>query len=258
MKMILHKISPLLGLLVLLLLFGFVTRHQIQSTCTGVEIDVQSAAEMFFIDREDVYHQVVNAADSVEGRKLIDLDAQMIENSIATMPEVKDVDVFKTINGKLKVKVDLRVPIARVFHPNGHSFYLDQEGGLMPLSTKYTARILTVNGFVWDTKIPADKEVPEVSIWDQQQKDIYHLATFIEADPFWKAQIQQVYVDENLEYVLIPRVGNYEIEFGNMDHVERKFKQLNAFYEQALSKTDWNKYQSINLKYKDQIVCRKK
>ena len=258
MKNIRHKIAPLFALLVLLVLFGFVTRHQIQSTCSGVEIDVRSAAGMFFIDRNDVYHQVVNAADSVEGRKLIELDAQLIENALASLPEVKGVDVFKTIDGKLKVNVDLRVPVARIFHPNGNSFYIDEEGSLMPLSTKYTARILTVNGFIWDTKIPADKEIPEVSIWEQQQQDIYRLATFIGADPFWKAQIQQVYVDENLEYVLIPRVGNYEIEFGKMDHIERKFMQLNAFYEQALSKTDWNKYQSINLKYKDQIVCRKK
>lgn len=258
MKKMGQKIAPLFGLLVLLVLFGFVARHQVSSTCTGVDIEVRSAAQMFFIDRSDVYHQMVNAADSMEGRKMNDLDIRQIEQSIAEMPEVKEVDVFSTINGKLQVKVDLRVPVARIFHPNGNSFYLDEEGGMMPLSTKYTARVLAVNGFIWETKIPADKEIPEVSIWEQQQKDIYRLAAYIEADPFWKAQIQQVYVDENLEYVLIPRVGNYEIEFGKMNDIETKFRQLNAFYEQALSKSDWNKYKSINLKYKDQIVCSKK
>lgn len=256
--MLYRKIGPLFGLLTLLVLFGFVTSTQNHMPCTGVEINVQSKAQMFFIDRTDVYHQIVNTADSVEGQVLSALNIQQIEDAIAAMPEVKSVDVFRTINGKLEVKVDLRVPIARVFYPNGHSFYLDEEGGIMPLSNKYTARVLTVNGFVWDTKIPADKDVPEVSIWDKQQRDVYRLATFIESDPFWKAQIQQVYVDENLEYVLIPRVGNYEIQFGEMDRIERKFSQLNAFYEQALSKSGWNKYRSINLKYKDQIVCRKK
>jgi len=58
--------------------------------------------------------------------------------------------------------------------------------------------------------------------------------------------------------VLIPRVGNYEIQFGKMTDLETKFLKLNSFYEQALSKTDWNKYKTINLKYKDQIVCFKK
>jgi len=252
------KIAPVSGLLVLLVLVGFVTRHENQLPCAGVDIDVHSSAGMYFIDQNDVHHQIVNVADSVTGRPMIDIDVSNIEDVIARMPEVKDVDVFKTINGKLQVAVELRVPVARVFMVDGSSFYIDEAGQEMPLSPKYTARVLAVNGYLWKTKIPADRDVPEVSQCTQQQEDIYRLASFIQSDSFWSAQIQQVYVDENLEYVLIPRVGNYEIEIGKMTDIETKFNQLNAFYEQALSKMDWNKYKSINLKYKNQIVCSKK
>lgn len=252
------KIAPLAGAAVLLLLVGFVSHHQIQSLCKGVSITVHSSADMYFIDRDDVHRQIVNIADSLPGQRLIDIDAGRIEEAIAKMPEVRVVDVYKTINGLLGVKVDLRVPLARVFEPSGASFYIDEEGQVMPLSTKFNARVLAVNGFVYRTKIPDKREVPEVSIWENQRRDIFELAQFLKADPFWEAQIQQLYVNENLEYVLIPRVGNYEIQFGDMRHIDTKFKQLNAFYEQALSKSDWNKYSSINLKYKNQIVCSKK
>lgn len=252
------KIWPLFGALVLLVLVGFVTRHQNQVGCKSVEILVHSKAGMYFIDQHDVYHQVVNAADSVEGRPMIEIDTRHIENAISQMPEVKKVDVFKTIHGRLQVVVDLRVPIARVFNPNGTSFYLDESGQMMPLSNKYTARILAVNGHVKQAALRSDKEIPEVSQWDQQRRDIHQLASFIQTDSFWKAQIQQLYVDENLEYVLIPRVGNYEIHFGKMNEIETKFSHLNAFYEQALSGGDWNKYSVINLKYKDQVVCKQK
>lgn len=258
MKQWKSKIAPLAGIVVLIVILGFVTRHQNQMQCSGVDIHVHSTAGMFFIDQTDVHHQIVNVADSIHGRKMIEIDVRSIENAIAHMPEVKTVDVFKTINGQLRVNVDLRVPVARIFQPDGASFYLDEAGEIMPLSTKYTARVLTVNGYVWRTKIPTDKEVPEITQWDQQQRDIYELAQLVKSDPFWNAQIQQVYVDENLEYVLIPRVGNYEIELGKMNDIEIKFQKLNAFYEQALSKIDWNKYKSINLKYKNQIVCSKK
>lgn len=258
MKQWKNKIAPIAGVVVLTVLLGFVTRHQNQMQCSGVDIHVHSTAGMFFIDQSDVHHQIVNAADSVQGRRMIEIDVRSIEDAIAHMPEVKAVDVFKTINGQLRVNVDLRVPVARIFQPDGGSFYLDEAGDIMPLSTKYTARVLAVNGFIWESKIPADKEIPEVSRWEQQQREIFELAAFVKSDPFWNAQIQQVYVNENLEYVLIPRVGNYEIELGKMNDIETKFNQLNAFYEQALSKTDWNKYKSINLKYKNQIVCSKK
>lgn len=253
-----RKMAPLIGAAVLLLLVGFVSRHQLQSACKGVDIVVHSSADMYFIDRSDVHRQIINVADSVAGQRLIDIDAREIENAIAQMPEVRAVDVYKTIDKHVGVRVDLRVPLARIFEPSGASFYIDKEGRIMPLSTKFNARVLAVNGLVYRTKIPDRSEVPEVSIWESQRRDIYKLAQFLEANPFWKAQIQQLYVDENLEYVLIPRVGNYEIQFGEMNNVETKFKQLNAFYEQALAKSDWNKYSSISLKYKNQIVCNKK
>jgi cell division protein FtsQ len=258
MKGLARKIAPLFGALVLLVLLGFVTRHQNHMKCKGVDIVVHSEAEMYFIDRDDVYHQVINAADSVEGRRMITLDTRHIENAIGQLPEVKKVDVFKTIHGKLQVNVDLRVPVARVFNPNGTSFYIDEAGEMMPLSTKYIARVLTVNGHIKQAALPTGKELQKVSVWGDQQRDIHRLASFIQRDPFWNAQIQQLYVNENLDYVLIPRVGNYEIHIGKMTDIETKFNHLNAFYEQSLSQGDWNQYRIINLKYKDQIVCNKK
>lgn len=252
------SIVPITGALVILVLLGFVSRHEKYAHCEGVNIDVHSAADMYFIDKDDIYHRIVNAADSVEGRRMIDINVREVESAIASMPEVKAVDVFKTIDGKLNVTVDLRVPIARIFEPTGASFYLDEQGREMPLSPKYIARVLAVNGKILRSKIGSDTELPSTDSWAQQRNDLYRLAAFIDADPFWKSQIQQVYVDENIEYVLIPRVGNYEIEFGKMSDIATKFKQLNAFYEQALGKMDWNKYKSINLKYKNQIVCSKK
>src|SRR6056297_2586177 len=126
MKEVAKKIWPLFGALVLLVLFGFVSHHQNHVGCKSVEILVLSEAGMYFIDQHDVYHQVVNAVDSVEGRPMIEIDTRQIESAITQMPEVKHVDVFKTIHGRVEVVVDLRVPIARVFNPNGTSFYRDE------------------------------------------------------------------------------------------------------------------------------------
>ena len=40
---------------------------------------------------------------------------------------------------------------------------------------------------------------------------------------------------------------------------EEKFEKLKMFYTEGLNKTDgWNKYSTINIKYKNQVVCTKK
>jgi cell division protein FtsQ len=258
MKNVVKKLAPLFALLLVVVLLGFVTRHQNQMPCQGLDVAISSEAEMYFIDKIDVENHVINASDSVVGKRMIDLNTLHIEQVIETLPEVKKADVYKTINGRLKVNVELRVPVARVFNKNGNSFYIDKQGEMMPLSTKYSARILTVNGNIHQPQNAGNAGVMVAERFEKQLREIHEIASFIAADSFWSAQIQQVYVDEKLEYVLIPRVGNYEIQFGKMTDIETKFLKLNSFYEQALSKTDWNKYKTINLKYKDQIVCFKK
>ena len=88
--------------------------------------------------------------------------------------------------------------------------------------------------------------------------DIYQISKFIDQSEFWKAQIEQVYVDKDLEFVIIPKVGNHKIVFGGIENLAGKFEKLMIFYKQGLSKTGWNEYSEINLKYKNQVVCTKR
>ena len=57
--------------------------------------------------------------------------------------------------------------------------------------------------------------------------------------------------------MVYPQVGNHEIIFGS-DRLEEKLDVLRTFYGKGMNEEAWNKYKSINLKYKDQIVCTKK
>ena len=71
----------------------------------------------------------------------------------------------------------------------------------------------------------------------------------------------QLHYDEQDGFVLIPRVGGHQIVFGmaNSDEaVAKKFGKLTTFYEEVIPYEGWNTYQSINLRYKNQIVAKKK
>ena len=86
---------------------------------------------------------------------------------------------------------------------------------------------------------------------------IYTLATFIVKDEFFKAQIEQIYITDSKEIELIPKVGNHIIIFGSIQDIEEKLEKLKLFYTKGLKKTGWNKYKTINLKFRNQIVCTK-
>jgi cell division protein FtsQ len=87
--------------------------------------------------------------------------------------------------------------------------------------------------------------------------NLYRLTMYITPDKFLKAQIAQIYVNEQGEFELIPRVGSHVILLGSAEDLDDKFRRLFAFYKFGLNKIGWNKYNVINIKYKNQVVCSK-
>ncbi len=95
------------------------------------------------------------------------------------------------------------------------------------------------------------------------EEDFSKLCNFVDIirrDDFWSSEIVQIVAhgggDKALELEIIPRSGRYTILLGRADDIERKLADLDAFYRNALSNVGWDRYRSINVKYKGQIVCR--
>jgi cell division protein FtsQ len=83
---------------------------------------------------------------------------------------------------------------------------------------------------------------------------LYKTADYVRKDSLWDAQIAQIYVNQAHEIELIPRVGNQRILLGNADSLDVKFRNLLAFYKQALPKVGWDKYKTISVKYSNLVV----
>lgn len=84
---------------------------------------------------------------------------------------------------------------------------------------------------------------------------------FVEGDELLRAEIVQIVasssVSGELELELVPRSGDHIIVFGRIEDVEQKFSKLIAFYRRGFGSLGWSEYKTINLKYKNQVVCTK-
>lgn len=99
---------------------------------------------------------------------------------------------------------------------------------------------------------------------EKSYEDFMKLLTFVEqveGDDFWRSEVVQIIahttVSGALEVDLIPRSGRHRILFGRLEHVEEKFDKLLCFYRRGLSNIGWEQYSTINIKYNDQVVCKK-
>ena len=77
----------------------------------------------------------------------------------------------------------------------------------------------------------------------------------ININEFWDAQIEQIYVREDQKIELIPRVGDAVIILGKLDNYAEKLDNLYHLYQKGFNVMGWNHYSTIDLQYKNQIVC---
>ncbi len=243
----------------IIVLLGFVNKAQQKLVFEKPLVKIDYETENRFVDEQDILSQILHRADT--GKLVLNrFNVTQLEEKLNKNNSIKDVQVYKTIDGQLVVNVVQRRPIVRVFS-NNKSYYIDDEGNLMPLSDKYTARLLVVSGNLnesyWKRNLYNYSNLND-SIADKTLlDDVYKIAKYIDGSEFFKAQIEQVYVNKVSDFELVPKVGNHKIVFGGVDNLESKFEKLMIFYKKGLSKTGWNEYSEINLKYKNQVVCTK-
>ena len=90
------------------------------------------------------------------------------------------------------------------------------------------------------------------------------LLTFVETvenDDFWRSEVVQITAHTTpsgaLEVELTPRSGRYTILFGRLEEVDRKFDKLLRFYRNGLPVLGWGTYRTIDIRYDNQVVCKK-
>jgi cell division protein FtsQ len=203
--------------------------------------------------------------NNVQGKRYEKVNIPSLENTLNQMPAIENAEVSVALNGEVVIRIKEREPLIRVITAHQESYYIDRTGKLMPLSDRYTANVLIATGNIYDryawryklniSDIKKDSLLVKKSLLD----DLYDLAAYIDKDPFFKEQVEQVYINEQGDIELVPKIGDQRIIFGNTQYIEKKFKKLKLFYTEGLNKTDgWNLYSVINLKYKDQVVCTRK
>lgn len=236
------------ALLCVWLLVAAVDRQQ-TDVCKEVVINVNGNGNNFFIDKKEVL-LIINSQNGGKtiGKKIGSINLHQLENELRKDTWVKEVQIYFDNNKKLVVSLEERMPVARIFTQQQNSFYIDSSLNLLPLSSKFSARLPVFTNFPGEQYglSKADSAL---------LKHIKKLAIAINADDYIMAMIDQVDINTAREFEMVPKIGNQVILFGDADDATQKFDKLKVFYRGVITKVGWSKYSSINLQYKDQVVA---
>ena len=244
------------ALILLVLFLVFVDKINYERTCSDVQVEILDQEDLGFVTDAQVIAELSNFEGGILGKPMDDINMQLFENKLNTNDHINNAEVYSTIDGVVHVKLQQRRPIIRLICENGAQLYLDNDGMIIPMSEKYSAPVLLANGFIPEPQ-KEFRSVRDNSEADQVLNNVYQLGAWLSTKDFWLEMIQQVYVDHNGDMILITRVGDHKIILGDSQDLDEKFEKLMAFYKKGLNRTGWNLYSDINLKYHDQVVCRK-
>lgn len=235
------------GMLTLLLA---AIRNKNNETCKGYTITIKGGEKNRFIDEKDIETIILKTGNGkIKGQAIDAINLNKMEKELGGSVWVSRAETYFDNQDILHVAVTEKEPIARIFSTDGNSFYIDSAASRLPLSDKLSARVPVFTGYINGSK------------WNKKDsllmKEIKQLASYIQRDEFWMAQIAQVDVAADGTMEMIPVVGNHLIKFGNGNNIAEKFRRLLIFYQQVLSKTGFDKYKVIDVQYQGQIVVSK-
>jgi len=258
--------NVILGILVLTYLaiaIGFVSGRRGDVLCNKLDIIIIDSASNNLVSKSEIRAFIMEKYKNLFQTRIDSIQIHKIEEKVNSYPAIKSSEIYKTIQGSIVIKIKQRSPIARVYSNSKNSYYIDNEGVVIPYKSGLK-RLLVVNGNI-GTDFKGMKNINYDSLVVGVKADsseimhkIYEMAKHIKADPFLDAQIEQMYVNEQHEFELIPKVGNFVIVFGDTIDAKEKFAKLKAMYFDGIGQSGWNKYKILNLKYTDQVVCTRR
>ena len=193
-----------------------------------------------FVKRETVNKLLIENKENASSIGKDKLALNNLERRLNSNEMIEKSDVFVSIDGVLKAVVKQKTPVARVLDRND-SFYVDYEEDIMPLSNNFTARVPLVSGMI-----------------NRKNSEEYaQLFRMIYDDDFLKKNIIAVQIMPNGRLKMLNRNYDYEIDFGNVAHMEQKFRDYKAFFQKAVLDSTLYKYKKIDLRFTRQVVCTK-
>ena len=235
--------------LIVLFVVAWKAKEEKKYNSIQIELVGENTAALFMDEKEIL--QIIHEQGVKEGQAIGELNLNTLEKYLETIRWVKQVELFLDNAQVLQVKIEQRIPIARIFTASGNSFYIDKEGLQLPLKQ------LTVLRLPVFTNFPSDQE--KLSKPDSLLlNDILHFTQAVAADSFFMAQTAQVNIASNGDFELVPSVGDHLVLIGSVENIEDKLNRLYTFYKKVWVQSGLNAYQVIDCRFDNQIVALKK
>lgn len=228
-----------LYVLVVCLWAGFKADNEL---CAGLEGDVVAVDDRRhtgFVTPGELTAEIAPLLGDLTSRKLSEIDLDSLKRYLDGLDKIETSEVMRLNNNRLRVRVVPMEPVARVWPPNGRSYYVNREGKRIRATARYHLDVPQIKG-----SYPAEKLLPLLDYLNKNDDDS-RLVTMITAN-------------DSCNIILVPAIRGHVINLGDVSDVAGKFERLKRFYAEVMPAKGWEHYDTISLKWDRQIVATRR
>lgn len=235
-----YNYIKIIGLMVLVgFLFAFSNQRNKFRKVSAPNIKFLGENKLF-ITEATVSKLLIQNQEPVSEQPKDIIDLNKLESALNSNPMIKQAEVFMSVNGKLSAEIEQKRPIARV--STNAAYYIDDEGGFMPLSYNYAARVPLVTGNIEKNKL----------------QTVFQFAKAVDEDDFLRKYVIEIRQNDDKTIDFKIRKSDFTVHLGTLDQLEKKINNFKAFYQKAFKDQILDNYAMVNLKFDKQVICTKK
>ena len=242
----------------LVVLFVFGRSWYLDTPLKGVVFNLERHHPNGFVQVDTVIAHAEALCDLEHHTTIGDVDMADLQKMLDKNPWIEQSSAFIGLNDTLIIQAKEYEPVLRVYNTDNRSVYVTAEGMLIPSSPVYTPRILVANGQFNFPILKRSLHLRDTLYLDSGLQEALTIALSLRKDPFLNGNVGLIHRNKNNQYELT--VNNLEatVLLGDITALDTKLARLRTLLEKYIATGELNEYKTLNLTYKNQIVCTKK
>lgn len=209
----------------------------------GIRVDIEDSPGVGKISRQGVLSELTRLGYSVKGKPVRTVNTFKMTRDLSKINMFESVDCIVTSDNYLNIHIVPMKPEARVFEPDGSSYYINREGKQIPSDARFFIDVPVIQGN-FKGRFTA--------------KNVLPLVKFLNQDPDLRELFSYVKADSPNDLLMVPLIQGHVVNFGDTTRLSDKKRALLTAYRTILPRKGWNHYDTISVKFRDQIVCTRR
>lgn len=219
-------------------LWYFTHKEHVANPLKGLELNLISANDHAFIDKDIEYQNIMNICDTANNTDITMIPVDSVRNYLNSIPWIVYSDANITFNEVMIVNIIECQPIMRVYLNDGSSVFLDEYGNVYPPKFGFSAHLPIASGNLTKNDLPK----------------IHNVMKSVLNNSYSRCCVKQVYFDGKC-YELVLNNVDLKVVLGDGENVDAKLKNMQYFFEQMQGSPELENYSKINFNFENQVVC---